>query len=214
MTKIIFVRHGETAHNIQRVITSGSPGNPLTDKGKAQLREQIPVVRAHAPTAIYASPLLRARQSAEILSAGLGLPIHYRDDLRECDVGRLEGRSDEKSFDHFNAALKSWYVDFDLDCEIGPGGENGHAAVARVRRVVDEVIATHPDGCAAVVGHSTVLQLALTYLAINLAQMSGHGRWVPNGGIVIFEAGPDGMQAVECCGKPVAKLQVRTEMAR
>jgi broad specificity phosphatase PhoE len=74
----------------------------LTDAGRAQV-ERLAEQLAGVPFgAFYGSPVLRARLSAEILSARLGLDYVIAPALTEYDVGELEGRSDAASWQRYD----------------------------------------------------------------------------------------------------------------
>lgn len=89
MKKIYFVRHGSTQGNLEKKYI-GRTDEPLCDLGTKQaeaLREQgIPQVDA-----VFVSPLLRCRQTAEILLPNV--PKTVVSDLRECDFGAFEGKN-------------------------------------------------------------------------------------------------------------------------
>ncbi len=88
---IYLMRHGETDWNLQKRI-QGSSDIPLNAEG---LRLAQAVGRALAPLHFdrcYCSPLLRARQTAELVLAGRELPIHYDARLEEFHFGALEGK--------------------------------------------------------------------------------------------------------------------------
>jgi broad specificity phosphatase PhoE len=205
--QIIFVRHGETDHNNAMVITSGNPGGGLTENGVAQIRRTVELVRPANPVALYSSPLRRARQSADILAEGLGLPVVDEYDLRECDVGALEGSSDESSFARFNESMDRWYVEADLDFPLGPEGETARAAIDRAGAVVVRIAAAHPgDVSVVVVCHQTLLQLILTYVSQNLPPLFGHRRWMANGGTSLLDVTPDRTVCLEWDARPVDEL--------
>mgnify|MGYP000054727446 CR=1 FL=1 len=85
-----FVRHGETDWNRQGRL-QGWRDIPLNATGEAQaeaLRQSLISMRF---TSIAVSPLMRARRTAEILNRDLRLATHVIDDLREMNIGPLEG---------------------------------------------------------------------------------------------------------------------------
>lgn len=81
-TKIFFVRHGEV-NNPNKVWYGRLPGFSLSSNGKKQMSETAQQLCKNKIDAIYSSPLLRAKQSAVIISNILNLPINYSDDLLE-----------------------------------------------------------------------------------------------------------------------------------
>jgi broad specificity phosphatase PhoE len=87
-----FLRHGETVANANGVI-SGSLDVPLTALGCRQA-EAAARALAHEPiTAIYSSPLRRARETAEPVAQALGLSVTLIPELVERKRGELEGKA-------------------------------------------------------------------------------------------------------------------------
>ncbi|WP_374380380.1 histidine phosphatase family protein [Dongia sp.] len=91
-----FVRHGETDWNRAGRL-QGWADIPLNARGEGQA-ESLAAILAQSGdrfgfASIAASPLLRARRTAEILNGSLGLEIHFLDDLREIDVGPMAGET-------------------------------------------------------------------------------------------------------------------------
>ncbi len=90
---ILLARHGETAENRERRF-QGQKDVPLNEHGREQARalaeraaaEERPIV------ALYTSPLVRARETAEIVGARIGLEPIPDDRLKEIDVGGWQDR--------------------------------------------------------------------------------------------------------------------------
>jgi broad specificity phosphatase PhoE len=89
-TSFHFVRHGETDWNRMGRM-QGRRDIPLNAVGEAQAEALRTAMPDFGFGSIAASPLSRARRTAEILNRGLGLQIHLVDDLQEFDVGPYEG---------------------------------------------------------------------------------------------------------------------------
>ncbi len=86
-----YLRHGQTDWNAK----SWSQGNvdiPLNDIGIAQAHEAAQAMRGRGVQTIIASPLSRARVTAEIVGEALGLPVQLDEELRECSFGVREGQ--------------------------------------------------------------------------------------------------------------------------
>ena len=101
---------------------------------------------ARLAAAIYASPLLRARRTAELLASTRGLRITAVPELVEadCDAG----------------VLRAWVVDRDLGRRAADG-EMGHQVLARVTAALRTIVDAHPGETVAVVGHVASLTVAL-----------------------------------------------------
>ena len=89
---IVFARHGQTAPNRDGLVL-GRADPELTDEGVLQAAQLAAALATEPVTAILASPLLRARQTAEAIAAACGHPVVVDDRLIEIDWGTWEGRS-------------------------------------------------------------------------------------------------------------------------
>jgi probable phosphoglycerate mutase len=87
---IHLIRHGETDWNAIRRV-QGQLESSLTENGRRQAAELAPRLRQYAIGQVYCSSSRRTRETADILFAGLDLPILYRDNLREIHLGPWEG---------------------------------------------------------------------------------------------------------------------------
>ena len=95
-----FLRHGETDWNAQG-ISQGNVDIPLNAIGLAQARSAAAKLRNRGIASIVASPLSRARVTAEIAGEALGLPVAIDRDLREVAFGVQEGQ-----------AMSGWFADW------------------------------------------------------------------------------------------------------
>ena len=90
--KLIVIRHGETSMNVDgRIQGSRGPNEPLTQNGIKQvqaLRDGLSV----APSALYASPLIRAQETANIINERFNLQVITKEELVERDFGSLSGK--------------------------------------------------------------------------------------------------------------------------
>ncbi len=95
--RLYFVRHGESEANLLNEFSNRGLKHGLTQQAHAlaQSLRSIPV------TALFSSPLLRARQTAEILARELGVAYQMTDALREFDCGLLEGKMDAESWQRY-----------------------------------------------------------------------------------------------------------------
>jgi len=109
------------------------------------------------------SPLRRARQTAEIISARLVLPVWAElEDLREVNVGDLDGRSDDTAWHIYDAVLGEW-----RSGQLGhrfPGGESGHQLAARTGRALRVIAEQAGTDDAIIVAHGASIRAALPVL--------------------------------------------------
>jgi broad specificity phosphatase PhoE len=86
-----FLRHGETDWNAQN-LSQGNVDIPLNETGLAQARSACLMLRDRGIRTIISSPLSRAKVTADIAAAQLGLPVQVDDGLREVAFGIMEGK--------------------------------------------------------------------------------------------------------------------------
>lgn len=122
-----FLRHGETEWN-RTGRWQGRSDIPLNARGEEQARSAIPYLEPLALEAICASPLKRARRTAEIVADALALPVIDVPGLEEFAIGPYEGESG-------NHWLDSWRAD-----EAVPGVESFPAFRARVATAVNAAL--------------------------------------------------------------------------
>jgi broad specificity phosphatase PhoE len=123
--------------------------------------------RLHAATGPYGllvcSPLRRARQTAQIVSARLRLPVAAElEDLREVNVGERDGRADDCAWRVYQATLAAW-----RSGQLGqrfPGGESGDELAARTRRALRGIAAQAGSTDAVVIAHGASIRAAVPEL--------------------------------------------------
>ena len=95
--KLFIARHGETAWNLENRV-SGRTDVPLTEKGLQQAQTLARNAVGRGIEVIIASPLLRARQTAQAVSDAIGVEVQIDERLMELDFGIFEGapRTDRK----------------------------------------------------------------------------------------------------------------------
>jgi probable phosphoglycerate mutase len=205
--KLYFVRHGESEANILQEVSNREFKHPLTDKGREQASTLAQNLQAMGiPVArLFTSPLMRAVQTAEILSAALGLPYEMADALREFDCGILEGLSDDECWQMHYALRVAWFEAHRWEQRI-EGGESFFDIRDRFVPFIDGVIRDYRDGQDNImlVGHGGTYGCMLPLILNNVGSNMLHERGFPNTGAVIAEWTPDGLTCLSWCGDPVA----------
>jgi isoleucyl-tRNA synthetase len=89
-----FLRHGEALSNVKKILSSYPETffNPLTPKGIKQIKSLLKKIKKLKIDFIITSPLLRAKQTAEIIAQSLNVPVIVNFNLREIDFGIFNGR--------------------------------------------------------------------------------------------------------------------------
>ena len=158
----LLLRHGQTALSVERRF-SGSGADPeLTEVGLAQASAaaaRLAREAAEAPiSAIYASPLRRAGQTAAAVGSALGLPVRTESRLAETDFGEWDGYTFAEVQAEWPADLASWLADVAV---APPGGESFAATMVRVQEARADITEAHPGERVVLVTHVTPIKLLL-----------------------------------------------------
>ncbi|HEX5852465.1 MAG TPA: histidine phosphatase family protein [Solirubrobacteraceae bacterium] len=154
---IYLARHGQTAYNLEGRF-QGQQAVPLDDTGRAQAHELAERAAAHHFHALWCSPLLRARETADIVAARIGLEPREDARLMETDAGDWT----DCSFQEVRAQAQERFDAF-VACDPAfafPGGESFAAQEERVCAALEE-IERHGELPALVVCHGMVIRAAL-----------------------------------------------------
>lgn len=159
-TTIVLVRHGQTEWNIGDRFR-GRANIALDATGMAQAEATAHYIAAHwTPEAVYCSPLLRARQTAEKIAQCFHLHERAHPGLLDIDYGAWEGLTvAELRAQHWAEAVELWYT-HPQDAPI-PGGETIHAVRLRAMGALNEIVERHANGTVVIVAHTVVNRLLL-----------------------------------------------------
>ena len=183
---VVLLRHGQTMANVDGV-WHGSTDTALTAQGRRQAeRTALHVARTRPDiAALYASPLERARETAEPLAERLGLTVSVHSDLREYDLGEWEG----KTYRELSRELGLFdRMQREPDWEPG-GGESPRTVAQRLGGAIRELADKHPGQRIAIVTHGGALTLALGWLVDG--DVSTWRRVVSNGSVTDLAFTPD-----------------------
>ena len=166
--RLILVRHGETRYNLEgRAI--GHKQDGLNPRGRLQAHRTAEALISQAPAALYASPISGAMETATIISRRLGIDVIQRDNLKEADVGLLEGLTFQEMQQQYPDFMETWSRE--ASTAVMPGGESILQAQERAWETIDEIQRLHPEETVAVVSHSFILQgLLCRFLGLPLVE--------------------------------------------
>jgi uncharacterized phosphatase len=153
MTTIYLVRHGETDWNRERRI-QGSTDIPLNDTGRAQAAASGELLASRRWDGVYASPLSRAFETAQIIATRLGLPEPaIVPEVAERRYGEAEGLTGDEIDARFPG-----------DSPV-PGRESRDDVAARAIPAIVALAERHPGESIVVVSHGGVIRTILTAVA-------------------------------------------------
>ncbi|HEY8598197.1 MAG TPA: histidine phosphatase family protein [Thermomicrobiales bacterium] len=178
--RLVLVRHGESEANAAGIY-QGWLDSPLSSPGERQVAATARALAARddlRPVAVYASPLLRAWRTGEVIAAALGLTAVPHPGLREINVGAATSLT-------FAAVGERWPQLATERASLGldhgwPEGETGRTFGARVASTLGEIIARHQrpttpgdrEEAVILASHGGTIRFALAYLRGDVAN-----RW-------------------------------------
>lgn len=166
---LYFVRHGESEANTRHVISNRESPFSLTDLGRGQAKVLADNLRDIPFSAIYSSPVRRARETAEILSQALQVPYQATEALREYDCGILEEQSDEASWGLHREIYEDWTLHHNHGRK-PEGGECFHDIRERFAPFVEALArgGSSTNQHILLVGHGGLFQLMLPLMLMNI----------------------------------------------
>ena len=155
-TRIIAIRHGETAWNVDTRI-QGHLDIPLNDTGLWQARQLARALAGEPLSAIYASDLQRAHTTARAIAEVTGAPLVPEPALRERSFGELEGRTFAEIEAELPEQARRWRQ---RDPHFAPeGGETLVQLRERIAATTHRLAAQHTGGLVVLVAHGGVLDV-------------------------------------------------------
>jgi broad specificity phosphatase PhoE len=174
--RVYLARHGQTAYNLEGRF-QGQQAIPLDETGRGQAVKLAERAAEHGFSALWCSPLLRARETADVVARRLGLTAREDPRLMETDAGDWTDRS----FADVQAEAPELFAAFAAgeSSFAFPGGESFAQQELRVGAALEEV---ERGGLPAlVVCHGMVIRAALS---VRLGHWLPDGQRVPNGALV------------------------------
>jgi ribonuclease H / adenosylcobalamin/alpha-ribazole phosphatase len=193
-TRLILVRHGETAMTAQGRY-SGRGDVPLSEQGEAQAMAAAGRVAgiARDVTAVVTSPLKRCVRTAELIAAEVGgADVTVIPDLIECDFGEWEGLTFAEVQERWPDEMTAW---LDSTSVAPPGGESFEAVAKRVRGALASVLSSYPSGVVVLVSHVSPIKLILRD-ALAASDAFLHRLFLDAAGVSTMDVWPDGNIAV------------------
>jgi broad specificity phosphatase PhoE len=175
--RLILVRHGESEGNRDRTFTQ-NPDVPLTPHGREQAHAAAGrIAKRYEPMRLVASPFARARETAEIIGARLGVPLEIEPALREQSFGVFAGQPYEALLNdaaYHDGPRWNWRPQ---------GGESLVDVSARVVPAFDRIARASVGQDVVIVSHGGVMFALCAYVI---------GSWdgiavAPNAGVVMIE---------------------------
>mmetsp|Transcript_13045 Transcript_13045/g.23994 ORF Transcript_13045/g.23994 Transcript_13045/m.23994 type:complete len:238 (+) Transcript_13045:48-761(+) len=154
-TTVFFCRHGETDWNASHKL-QGRSDIPLNSAGLEQAQCIANVLKGQDLAAVFSSPLMRAKHTAEAIATAIGSEVIVDPRLRERNLGIMEGRTGKEIQSEHPQVWEKWQCLEELppeaQCEPEP------EVVARVEDMLFSIAKEHPGQAVALVSHGGVLR--------------------------------------------------------
>lgn len=171
---------------VRHAVAEGHPrlagdDRPLSEQGREQAARIADALRGQRLAGIWSSPLLRGRQTADIVGSALDLPVTVDPRLSEFTAGGLDRSDEPADADEVTRVFGRW-MDGGLDERVGDG-ETGAEVVDRLAGLLEEVADLNRGELTLLIGHGGLFTLGLTALAANLSPAWVRERPLHNGDV-------------------------------
>ena len=166
MTTILLVRHGENDWVKKHRLAGWIEGIHLNENGRQQAAAAAERLAALPIKAIYSSPVLRCRETADFIAASQNLPVNLLETIGEVRYGKWEGKKIKKL-----AKKKEWFtVQFYPSRMQFPGGDTLRGVQSRGIEALEALAQAHDDkDIIVVVSHADLIKLVLAhYLGVHI----------------------------------------------
>jgi probable phosphomutase (TIGR03848 family) len=163
-TTVLLIRHGENEWTESHKLAGRTPGVHLNDYGRLQAQALSQRLAQVKLSAIYASPLERTVETAEVIAKHHQLKVKTRPGVVEVDYGEWTGESIKTL-----AKKKSWPIIQFYPSGAGfPGGETMYRMQTRMVQEINKLVGKHPGQIIAIVGHADLIKAAVAhYLGVH-----------------------------------------------
>ncbi len=211
MTKMIFVRHGQSEANLARVF-AGNTDTVLTELGKLQAERTALFLKDYKIDVIYASDLTRAMQTAIPTAKAQGLGIIPCEELREIYAGDWENLPYEVLMRDFEESYAMWRN----DCGRAHP-ENGESVIElskRIYQAVEHIARKHEGKCVAIFSHATPIRLLRAKWEGYPPEELSRVMFCSNASVSIVDYNADGSYNVQLCGYDGHQGELSTGFAK
>ncbi|AFU59483.1 putative 2,3-bisphosphoglycerate-dependent phosphoglycerate mutase [Candidatus Nitrososphaera gargensis Ga9.2] len=163
MPLVIFMRHGQAENNVSRILVGRHIESHLTSQGRQQVADAAKQLKSIPIDKIYASPVIRAVETAQIVCETLGMDYEIDERLYEIELGKLVGMNYEEVTTKYGDLFLRFYAEHDpvLDSF---GVEPFSAVKQRVKNLLDDVLKKYEDSNVLMVTHLDPIKAALATL--------------------------------------------------
>ncbi|HZK75936.1 MAG TPA: histidine phosphatase family protein [Candidatus Kapabacteria bacterium] len=190
MLELYFLRHGQTASSRANSFCGSGTDVPLTPEGIEMARAFAEFYQATEWKALYYSPLMRTRTTAEMIANPRQISMRKAEGLTEIAYGKWEGKTVEEVDREYHDEHISWIAD---PAWYPPtDGEQATTVAARALGVIQNIRAEFEDGKVLIVSHKATIRIALcSLIGIDVGRYR-YRLACPVGSVSVVQFGPHG----------------------
>ena len=160
MPLVIFMRHGQAENNVSRTLVGRHIEVHLTEQGKQQVADTAKHLKTIKIDKVFASPVIRAVETAKIVCETLGMDFEIDERLYEIELGKLVGMNYEEVTTKYGDLFVRFYTESDPVLEQF-GVETFGAVKQRVGSFLDDALSRHGTSNILTVTHLDPIKAAL-----------------------------------------------------
>ena len=197
MSLIIFMRHGQAYNNVKKLLVGRNLESHLTDLGREQVQQSGQMLSTIAIDKIYASPVIRTVETAEIVSNILNMPFEEDERLFEIELGKLVGMYYEDLINTHGNLFVKFYSDNDNDNSLVDFEVESFSSVKkRISELLQEVVIKHRNENILLISHLDPIKAAIS-LILDIKPSLVYNIHIPNASLNIFKSHDDTISM--CC---------------
>ena len=189
MTRILLVRHGESAAN-GKGFFAGHLDIDLSELGYRQAESTANyIAEKYNVDAVYSSDLMRASHTAEVIAKKIGISIQTNENLREIFAGDWQGLTFDELQKNYAKSYSVWLTD--IGKAACPKGETVKELYNRIWNCLQEIVKENHEKTVVVVTHATPIRSICCRLSGKSLEEMKNEPWVSNASIseAIYDRG-------------------------
>ena len=184
MTRLIFIRHGESLGNAQRRFL-GHTDWDLTERGYHQAQKTAEYLKNTHIDVVYSSDLMRAYNTVLPIAKARGIEIIKDEAFREISAGKWEGLGYDEIEQVYPEAHKTWVCD--IGNAVCTGGESVLELQTRVRAEIERVARENEGKTVCIGTHATPLRAMICFWRGLPIGETKNVDWVTNASVTVVD---------------------------
>lgn len=191
------MRHGQAHNNVKKLLVGRNLESHLTDLGREQVKQSSQMLSSIVIHKIYASPVIRTVETAEIVSNVLDMPFEEDERLFEIELGKLVGMYYEDLINTHGNLFVKFYSDNDDDNSLVDFEVESFSSVKkRISELLQEVVIKHRNENVLLISHLDPIKAAIS-LILDIKPSLVYNIHVPNASLNVFKSQDDTISM--CC---------------